>query len=73
MKLEWGTVDEGRPPCPNLPLSRWAIPRAVVLSAFGIGLFYVFCSYAWVIGTGFGDFTKVTTASANPSSADSAA
>src|SRR5437762_8281488 len=45
---------------------RWAIPRAVVLSAFGIGLFYVFCSYAWVIGTGFGDFTKVTTASANP-------
>src|SRR6266487_6524246 len=45
---------------------RWAIPRAVVLSAFGIGLFYVFCSYAWVIGTGFEDFTKVTTASANP-------
>src|SRR5205085_2177776 len=34
--------------------------------AIGIGLFYVFCSYAWVIGTGFGDFTKVATSSANP-------
>jgi amino acid transporter len=45
---------------------RWTVPRAVVLSAFAIGLFYVFCSYAWVIGTGFGDFTKVATGSANP-------
>jgi amino acid transporter len=45
---------------------RWTIPRAVVGSAFLIGLFYVFCSYAWVIGTGLGDFTKVTTAAANP-------
>src|SRR5207302_9799247 len=45
---------------------RWTVPRAVVLSAIGIGLFYVFCSYAWVIGTGFGDFTKVATSSANP-------
>jgi amino acid transporter len=45
---------------------RWAIPRAVVGSAFLIGLFYVFCSYAWVIGTGFNDFTKVSTAAANP-------
>src|SRR5207247_7519906 len=45
---------------------RWTVPRAVVLSAVGIGLFYVFCSYAWVIGTGFGDFTKVATSAANP-------
>ena len=45
---------------------RWTVPRAVVLSAFLIGLFYLFCSYAWVIGTGFGDFTKVATSSANP-------
>jgi amino acid transporter len=45
---------------------RWTIPRAVVGSAFLIGLFYVFCSYAWVIGTGIDDFTKVTTAAANP-------
>jgi amino acid transporter len=45
---------------------RWTVPRAVVLSAIGIGLFYVFCSYAWVIGTGFGDFTKVATSAANP-------
>ncbi|MBA2462530.1 MAG: APC family permease [Actinobacteria bacterium] len=45
---------------------RWTIPRAVVGSAFLIGLFYVFTSYAWVIGTGFADFTEVTTAAANP-------
>ena len=45
---------------------RWTVPRAVVLSAVGIGIFYVFCSYAWVVGTGFDSFTKVATASANP-------
>jgi amino acid transporter len=45
---------------------RWTIPRAVVGSALLIGLFYVLCSYAWVIGTGFDNFTKVTTAAANP-------
>jgi len=45
---------------------RWTIPRAVVGAAFIIGLFYVLCSYAWVIGTGFGDFTTVTTEAANP-------
>jgi amino acid transporter len=45
---------------------RWTIPRAVVLSALSIGVFYVFCSYAWVIGTGFDKFTDVTTAAANP-------
>lgn len=45
---------------------RWTIPRAVIGSAFLIGLFYVFTSYAWVIGTGFDNFTEVTTAAANP-------
>jgi amino acid transporter len=45
---------------------RWTVPRAVVLSAVGIGIFYVFCSYAWVIGTGFDNFTKVATSAANP-------
>lgn len=45
---------------------RWTIPRAVVGSAILIGLFYVLCSYAWVIGTGFDDFTQVTTEAANP-------
>lgn len=45
---------------------RWTIPRAVVGSAFLIGLFYVITSYAWVIGTGFSSFTEVTTAAANP-------
>jgi amino acid transporter len=45
---------------------RWTIPRAVVGAALIVGLFYVFCSYAWVIGTGFDSFTEVTTAAANP-------
>ena len=45
---------------------RWAIPRAVVGSAVIVGLFYVICSYAWVIGTGFGSFTETATAAANP-------
>lgn len=46
--------------------ARWAIPRAVVLSALGVGLFYVLTSYAWVIGTGFNNFTTDTLAQANP-------
>jgi amino acid transporter len=45
---------------------RWAIPRAVVFSALGIGLFYLLCSYAWVLGTGFSSFTETTLASADP-------
>jgi amino acid transporter len=45
---------------------RRTVPRAVVLSAFAIGLFYVFCSYAWVVGTGFNSFTADTLAQANP-------
>src|SRR4029450_196447 len=32
---------------------RRTIPRAVIGSALIVGLFYVFSSYAWVIGTGF--------------------
>jgi amino acid transporter len=43
---------------------RWAIPRGVVLSAIVIGLFYVLCSYAWVLGAGFDGF--VTQATTNP-------
>src|SRR3954470_13322608 len=35
---------------------RWTIPRAVVGSAFVIGIFYVLCSYAWVFGAGFDQF-----------------
>ena len=45
---------------------RWTIPRAVFLSALSIGIFYLFCSYAWVIGTGFDSFTKSATGVANP-------
>ena len=42
------------------------IPRAVLGACFAIGLFYVLCSYAWVIGTGFPNFTADTLAQANP-------
>ena len=31
-----------------------------------IGLFYVLCSYAWVVGTGFDNFAAGTPAQANP-------
>jgi amino acid transporter len=45
---------------------RWTIPRALLLSALAIGLFYIITSYAWVVGTGFEEFTKTTLESANP-------
>jgi amino acid transporter len=45
---------------------RRTVPRAVVYSCLGVGLFYVFCSYAWVVGTGFNGFTEATLAQANP-------
>jgi amino acid transporter len=45
---------------------RWTIPRAVIGSCIAIGLFYFVCSIAWVSGTGFGNFTEDTLASANP-------
>lgn len=45
---------------------RWTVPRAVVGSAVIVGLFYVICSYAWVLGTGFDNFTESATAAANP-------
>ena len=38
-----------------------SIPRAVVGSAFVIGLFYLLCSYAWVLGAGFDNFVKQAT------------
>ena len=45
---------------------RRTIPRAVIGSALIVGLFYVLTSYAWVIGTGFDNFTETTLALANP-------
>ena len=42
------------------------IPKAVIGACLGVGLFYVLCSYAWVIGTGFPNFTDDTLAQANP-------
>jgi amino acid transporter len=45
---------------------RWTVPRAIVLSALTIGVFYLLTSYAWVVGTGFDSFTDTTLASANP-------
>jgi amino acid transporter len=40
---------------------RRTVPRAVVGSAVAIGLFYVFCSYAWVFGAGFDRFVDQAT------------
>src|SRR3954449_5953020 len=37
------------------------IPRAVVGSAIVIGLFYVFCAFAWVFGAGFDNFVDQAT------------
>jgi amino acid transporter len=45
---------------------RWTVPRAVIGSCIGIGIFYFICSIAWVAGTGFDNFTKDTLAQANP-------
>jgi amino acid transporter len=42
------------------------IPKAVIGACLGVGLFYVLCSYAWVIGTGFPNFTADTLEQANP-------
>src|SRR2546429_6996386 len=40
---------------------RYTIPRAVIGSAFLIRLFYVLCSYAWVVCAGFGSFVDQAT------------
>ena len=40
---------------------RKTVPRAVVGSAIAIGLFYVFCAYAWVFGAGFDRFVEQAT------------
>src|SRR3954469_10710878 len=46
--------------------ARWTVPRAVVLSAGVVGIFYVICTYAWVAGTGFTNFVSDTGAQADP-------
>jgi len=40
---------------------RRTVPRAVIGSAFVIGLFYLLCSYAWVFGAGFDNFVQQAT------------
>src|SRR3954468_6589609 len=45
---------------------RRTVPRAVIGSAVGIGLFYVLCSYAWVFGAGFDNFVHQATTNADP-------
>ncbi|QBD79650.1 APC family permease [Ktedonosporobacter rubrisoli] len=39
---------------------RRTVPRAIVLAATGIGIFYVFCSYAGVVGWGVDNIAKYT-------------
>src|SRR3954464_11749677 len=45
---------------------RRTVPRAVIGSAVGMGLFYVLCSYAWVFGAGFDNFVHQATTNADP-------
>ncbi|HJU48325.1 MAG TPA: APC family permease [Gaiellaceae bacterium] len=45
---------------------RWTVPRALFLACLAIGIFYIVTSYAWIIGTGFEQFTETTLGSANP-------
>jgi amino acid transporter len=42
---------------------RRTVPRAILLAAVSIGIFYVFCSYAGVVGWGF---NKISTYSSDP-------
>ena len=42
---------------------RRTVPRAILLAAVSIGIFYVFCSYAGVVGWGF---DKISTYSSHP-------
>lgn len=42
---------------------RRTVPRAIVLAAVSIGVFYVFCSYAGVVGWGF---NQISTYPSNP-------
>ncbi len=37
---------------------RRTVPRAIFLAAISIGLFYVFCSYAGIVGWGFNQISK---------------
>jgi amino acid transporter len=45
---------------------RRTIPRAILLGAFLIGTLLLVCSYATVVGYGFGGFTEQTLGSPNP-------
>jgi amino acid transporter len=40
---------------------RRTVPRAILLAAVSIGVFYVFCSYAGVVGWGFGKISSYAT------------
>jgi len=39
---------------------RRTVPRAIVLAAFAIGVFYVFCSYAGIVGWGINNLSTYT-------------
>jgi amino acid transporter len=42
------------------------VPRSLIIGVLSIGVFYIFLTYAWVVGTGFHDFVSATTSSVNP-------
>ena len=41
------------------------IPRAMFIALIAIGLWYVFLTYAWIVGIGFDGFTKAATTDPN--------
>jgi amino acid transporter len=46
--------------------ARRSVPKALVIGVLSIAVFYIFMTYAWVVGTGFHDFVSVTVSSSNP-------
>lgn len=63
--LAFGGAESAAPLAEETANPRRTIPLAIVLSTLLIGLFYVICSYAGVIGWGLTDLTAYT-ASPNP-------
>lgn len=45
---------------------RRSVPKALVIGVLSIAAFYIFMTYAWVVGTGFHNFVSVTVSSSNP-------
>ncbi len=61
--LAFSGFESAAPLAEEAHLPHRTVPRAILLAALCIGIFYVFCSYAGVVGWGF---SKITTYPSNP-------